>query len=73
MYYELERILPVVLTIVPPNMPMARPRAHVSHKKSKSKYAPGVFKAHLRSVALGRTKAHKKKSGGRKKSHEAAE
>ena len=49
----------------PPDMPMARPRMHVSRKKKKSKYAPGVFKAHLRSVALGRTK----RSGGHKKSH----
>ena len=53
-------------TVVPPNMPMARPRMHVSTRKSKSKYAPGVFKNHLRSVALGRTK-YKKKGGGRKK------
>ncbi|DBA97913.1 TPA: hypothetical protein ACH3X3_012762 [Trebouxia sp. C0006] len=47
---------------------MTRPRAHVSHRKSKSKYAPDAFKAHLRSVALGRTKAHKR-GGGSKKSH----
>ncbi len=33
-------------------------------KSGKSKYAPGVFKAHLRSVALGRTKG--KAKGGRK-------
>ncbi|DBA82480.1 TPA: hypothetical protein ACH3X2_000709 [Trebouxia sp. C0005] len=47
-------------------MPMARPRAHGSMKVGrKSKYAPGVFKAHLRSVALGRTK----RGGGRRKSH----
>ncbi|DBA73948.1 TPA: hypothetical protein ACH3X1_010778 [Trebouxia sp. C0004] len=32
-------------------MPMARPRAHSSMKVGKrSKYAPGVFKAHLRSI-----------------------
>ncbi len=54
-------------TTTPPSnpMPMVRPRAHVSHtKKGGSKYAPGVFKAHLRSVALGRTKG--KAKGGRK-------
>jgi len=54
-------------TTVPPSnpMPMVRPRSHVSHrKKGGSKYAPGVFKAHLRSVALGRTKG--KAKGGRK-------
>jgi len=45
-------------------MPMVRPRSHGTMKKSgKSKYAPGVFKAHLRS-ALGRTKG--KAKGGRK-------
>ena len=51
-------------TTLPPSnpMPMARPRAHGSMKVGrKSKYAPGVFKAHLRSVALGRTK----RGGGR--------
>ena len=45
-------------TTLPPSnpMPMARPRAHGSMKVGKkSKYAPGVFKAHLSSVALGRT------------------
>ncbi len=55
-------------TISPPSnpMPMARPRAHGSMKVGrKSQYAPGVFKAHLRSVALGRTK----RGGGRKKAH----
>ena len=55
-------------TTLPPSnpMPMARPRAHGSMKVGKkSKYAPGVFKAHLRSVALGRTK----RGGGRKKAH----
>jgi len=55
-------------TALPPSnpMPMARPRAHGSMKVGrKSKYAPGVFKAHLRSVALGRTK----RGGGRKKAH----
>jgi hypothetical protein len=55
-------------TTLPPSnpMPMARPRAHGSMKVGKkSKYAPGVFKAHLRSVALGRTK----RSGSRKKAH----
>ena len=37
------------------------------HEKSrKIKYAPGVFKAHLRSIALGRTG---KRGGGRKKAH----
>jgi len=47
-------------------MPMARPRAHGSMKVSrKSTYAPGVFKAHLRSVALGRMK----RGSGRKKGH----
>ncbi|DBB15902.1 TPA: hypothetical protein ACH3X3_003499 [Trebouxia sp. C0006] len=54
-------------TTLPPSnpMPMARPRAHGSMKVGKkSKYAPGVFKAHLRSVALGRTKR-----GGGRKSH----
>ena len=54
-------------TTLPPSnpMPMARPRAHGSMKVGKkSKYAPGVFKAHLRSVAPGRTKR-----GGGKKAH----
>lgn len=55
-------------TVLEPILPMTRPRAHVSHRKSKSKYAPDAFKAHLRSVALGRTKAHKR-GGGSKKSH----
>ncbi|DBA82795.1 TPA: hypothetical protein ACH3X1_007021 [Trebouxia sp. C0004] len=54
---------------LPPSnpMPLARPRAHGSMKVSrKSKYALGVFKAHLRSVALGRTKGTYKHKGHRK-------
>jgi hypothetical protein len=55
----------------PPSDPMSmvRPRSHGTMKKAgKSKYAPGVFKAHLRSVALGRTKGKGKggKKGGKK-------
>ncbi len=64
-------------TTLPPSnpMPMACPRSHVSMARaSKSRYAPGVFKAHLRNVALGRTKALRLGSGkglgkGRKRSH----
>ena len=55
-------------TTLPPSnpMPMARPRAHGTMKVGRMlKYAPGVFKAHLRSVALGRTK----RGGGKKKAH----
>ena len=56
---------------LPPSnpMPMARPRAHGTMKVGrKSKYAPVVFKAHLRSIALGRTKGTYKHKG-HKKSH----
>jgi len=58
-------------TTTPPSnpMPMVRPRSHGTMKKSgKSRYAPGVFKVHLRSVALGRTKGKAKggRRGGRK-------
>ncbi len=56
-------------TTLPPRspMPMARPRSHASTEVGRnSKYAPGVFEAHLRSVALGRTKG---RIGRHKKSH----
>jgi len=57
--------------IVPPNMPMVRPRAHSTMKKSgKRKYPAGIFKAHLKNAALGRKSyLHgRSKKGGRKKS-----
>ena len=57
-------------TVMPPSnpMPMARPRAHGLMKViRKSTYAPGVFKAHLRSVALGRMK----RGSSRKKGHKS--
>ncbi|DBA76059.1 TPA: hypothetical protein ACH3X1_009806 [Trebouxia sp. C0004] len=58
-------------TTLPASTPMVRPRAHVSHRKTGgSKYAPGVFKAHLRSVAFGRTKG--KAKGGRKSGRRSA-
>ncbi len=57
---------------LPPSnpMPLACPRAHGTMKVGrKSKYTPGAFKAHLRSVALGRTKGTFRKQKGHKKSY----
>ena len=66
-------------TALPPSMRLACPRSHGTTAVRKSRLAPGVYKAHMRAVALGLKTGragggHKKKKrshGVRRHSHRA--